>query len=320
MNVASLGMGPILADAARALARHAPEEAEELLGGLERSFRARTPFARSATIEAALREHFPERAAATIRALRRRGALEPLLALERTYRQTERRRSNVEARPALTDAYVSLVFACGFARIGQPKRAEWLRSEAAPHLDRTDPIHGFLARAFEARNNDALRDAPPDTPLSAALTAERHALERFPRYKADRMLQASTLLEPTEELDPAADFERREGRPLPLPPNFIRRPFLAPHQSLRSAMDSLPAIPHLESTQLVAKMSARLPEVTDSYNTNSHFCLTVVEFMELLVQGLTGQPTLRPSQDHDRRCAALREQGQGVAGESVSRC
>ncbi len=38
----------------------------------------------------------------------------------------------------------------------------------------------------------------------------------------------------------------------------------------------------------LARLSEQLPGVTDSYNTNSHFCLSVVEFADALVLGHVG--------------------------------
>ncbi|MBZ4415819.1 hypothetical protein [Myxococcus sp. RHSTA-1-4] len=133
------------------------------------------------------------------------GQLEALL--ER-FERTARRRSSVEAPPALTQAYVHFVFACGLARLGQADRARALVATAAGALDAQEPIHGFLSRAYGARVAQALEGLPPETPLPADIAAELNALSTFQRYKVDRLRQASALLEPSERLDPARAFGR----------------------------------------------------------------------------------------------------------------
>ncbi|QSQ27468.1 hypothetical protein JY651_22270 [Pyxidicoccus parkwayensis] len=124
------------------------------------------------------------------------------------FERTTRRRSSIEAPPALTQAYVRYVFACGLARLGQAERARALSTAAAGALDATEPIHGFLSRAYGARVAQALEGQPPETPLPADIAAELNALNTFQRYKVDRLRQSSALLEPSERLDPARAFGR----------------------------------------------------------------------------------------------------------------
>ncbi|MCP3142628.1 hypothetical protein [Pyxidicoccus xibeiensis] len=133
------------------------------------------------------------------------GQLEALL--ER-FETTTRRRSSIEAPPALTQAYVRFVFACGLARLGQADRARALAAAAAGALDAREPIHGFLSRAYGARVAQALEGQPPETPLPPDIAAELNLLNTFQRYKVDRLRQSSALLEPSERLDPARAFGR----------------------------------------------------------------------------------------------------------------
>ncbi|GEN09525.1 hypothetical protein SAMN05443572_109179 [Myxococcus fulvus] len=140
-------------------------------------------------------------------------ALLPRLATHLTtlldrFERTTRRRSSVEAPTALTQAYVRLVFACGLARVGQPEHARTLVEAATAALSKSDPIHGFLVRAYGARVTQALEGEPLETPLPADIAAELNALATFQRYKVDRLRQGSGLLEPSERLDPARAFGR----------------------------------------------------------------------------------------------------------------
>ncbi|MCA9568881.1 MAG: hypothetical protein KC656_13625, partial [Myxococcales bacterium] len=59
------------------------------------------------------------------------------------FRTTKRKRSVIEADPALTAAYVDLVFAWGYAAVGERERAEGLLAGARV-LDRADPVHDAL--------------------------------------------------------------------------------------------------------------------------------------------------------------------------------
>ena len=50
-------------------------------------------------------------------------------------------------------------------------------------------------------------------------------------------------------------------------------------------LDSSIPIPGTRFSIGLDALSGHLPAITDSYNTNSHFCLSVVELMESLVLG-----------------------------------
>jgi hypothetical protein len=126
---------------------------------------------------------------------------------------TRRKRSPVEAPMALTGAYVTLQLAHGFARIGQHERARALVGEARAALAAVaaDPVHAYLAAAFEARVEQAISGQPPETPLPDRLGAQLAALDRVARYKVDRLREASRMLEPVERLDAIGTFSRKHG-------------------------------------------------------------------------------------------------------------
>jgi hypothetical protein len=136
-----------------------------------------------------------------------------LEALARRYEKTRRASSTVEADPKLTLAYVLFVVGYGCARVGQTDRARAHAARAAALLDRAEPIHGFLARAYEARIEQAVEGLPPETPLSPEIATRLNALDKFSRYKVDRVRQFSQVLEPHERLDPVVAFQRGEQDP-----------------------------------------------------------------------------------------------------------
>jgi hypothetical protein len=133
--------------------------------------------------------------------------------LHRRYHKTKRKRSAVEAPEKLTGAYVNMLFAYGFARLGQADRARDLRQTAADALPEGDPIHSFLRQALGARVEHALEVLPAETPLPSEISGQLNALERFVRYKVDRLRQASFILEPHEHLDPVLAFQQAKSDP-----------------------------------------------------------------------------------------------------------
>ncbi len=143
--------------------------------------------------------------AGTDRALRVAGQLEALL---RAFEETPRKRSAVEAPPQLTRAYFHFEFAWGFARLASADRARQLRDGALAALDKKDPVHAYLTRAYVVRIDQALEGAAPDTPLPPDINGMLNGLEPYMRYKVDRLRQFSLVLEPQERLDPMGSFWR----------------------------------------------------------------------------------------------------------------
>jgi hypothetical protein len=143
--------------------------------------------------------------AGTGRAMRVSAQLEALL---KAFEETPRKRSAVEAPPQFTHAYVSLEFAWGFARLADADRARKLRDKALQPLDRKDPVHHYLTRAYLARIDQALEGIAPTTPLAPEINAMLTGLESLDRYKVDRLRQFSQVLEPQERLEAISAFWR----------------------------------------------------------------------------------------------------------------
>ncbi|MBL9039345.1 MAG: hypothetical protein JNG84_12575, partial [Archangium sp.] len=187
----------------------------------------------------------------TERAARVGAQLEGLL---KAFDETPRKRSPLEAPPHLTRAYVRFEFAWGFARLGTADRAQALRDAALAALDRTQPVHNYLCRAYSARIDQALEGASPETPLPPDVNALLPTLEAFLRYKVDRLRQSSMVLEPQERLDPTALFSRSNAN--------ARGEELAALRSISEPSELLKAIEARVSvaadTQLGADERARL--------------------------------------------------------------
>ncbi len=149
-------------------------------------------------------------AAQTATTERLRAELDKLATL---FVKTKRKQAPIEADPRLTRAYVELVLAYGFARLGDVDRARSLAAAATAALDLAEPVHGFLGRAYAARVAQAIEGLAPETPLPADVAARLNELDRFQRYKVDRLRQFSAVLEPQESLDPVVAYQRGEADP-----------------------------------------------------------------------------------------------------------
>lgn len=123
-----------------------------------------------------------------------------------------RSRSPVEAKAELTKAYQSMLVAYGLARLGAGDRAATLARQGSALLDAKDPVHGFLIAAFNARIAQA-GEGSNSTALPPPVAAQLDGIERFLRYKVDRLRQGSTILEPMERLDPIAAFQKADADP-----------------------------------------------------------------------------------------------------------
>jgi cellulose synthase operon protein C len=141
--------------------------------------------------------------AGTERTLRVVTQLESML---KAFEETPRKRSATEAPLPLTQAYVQLEFAWGFARLGNAERARALRQTAVAHLDRSQAVHAYLLQAYERRIDQALEGAAPSTPLPPEINERLNHLQPAERYAVDRIRLFSTLLEPQERLDPSHAF------------------------------------------------------------------------------------------------------------------
>jgi hypothetical protein len=135
--------------------------------------------------------------------------LDELLAF---YMRTGRKRAAVEAKEELTGAYVRLVFAYAYARLGLRGRSEELIRDARAALDLTDPIHSLASSAYAARTEQALAGWPEGAPLPVQLLDRLVALQKFDRYKVDRLREVSFILEPIEALEPVGAYQRPLGR------------------------------------------------------------------------------------------------------------
>lgn len=126
--------------------------------------------------------------------------------------KTKRKRSPLEAPVHLTTAYVNLLLAYGFARIGRAERAKGLVAEAKKALGpgEADPVHAYLFAAYSARVDQAIAGVASETPLPPELGTQLANLDRAHRYKVDRLREYSRILEPLERPDAIGAWIKKE--------------------------------------------------------------------------------------------------------------
>jgi hypothetical protein len=126
---------------------------------------------------------------------------------------TKRERSELEAPAELTGAYVDLLFAYGYARLGVASRSRELRVRATQTLATSagDPVHGTLIEIFEARIASALADKATTEPLPAGVEAQLAMLDRAARYKVDRLREQSRVLAAGIAIDAIGAFAHRRA-------------------------------------------------------------------------------------------------------------
>lgn len=135
--------------------------------------------------------------------------------LMQRYLDTPRERSDIEAPPQLTECYVRLCVAWGFARLGQPDQAALQRAAALKCIPpkKMDGVHGLCVAMLDARIEHALAGRPPGAPLPADIQTRRMALQRIDRFKADRMRELSRIIDPRRTFDPFEVYQKDEGHP-----------------------------------------------------------------------------------------------------------
>jgi hypothetical protein len=112
----------------------------------------------------------------------------------------------VEKRP-FNRAYADLIFAFALARLNQEGQSRKLVQDALAELDAKDPIHQFLGQAYSYRIEQALAGRPHVGPLPGKLFQPLAKLPektdgRLVRFKVERMLDWSRILQPQERSDP----------------------------------------------------------------------------------------------------------------------
>ena len=126
---------------------------------------------------------------------------EPLEKIRAQFTTVKRNRQTLEAPVTLTQPYVDLIFAWGFARLGIVDRANELRDAAIASLPQNDVIHQFCSQGLVARIRQALDGEPAAVPLPPHIATMLTALPRFEAYKVNRFRQNCKILEPQENLE-----------------------------------------------------------------------------------------------------------------------
>ncbi|PRQ05513.1 hypothetical protein [Enhygromyxa salina] len=192
-----------------------------------------------------------------------------LLRARDEYLTTKRQRSTIESTypEARTDAYVRLVLAWGLARVGRPQDARdeldagvaLLGDSIAP--ERGDAIHIAAHASYAARIHHALEGLPPGAPLSAepgGPIAARERLSNIDRFKYDRLLQLSRVLDPREGVDAFDKWNRKDDEP------FAGLALLTRPEDLAALFDRMLAAMSTQAPERVARSLTELLEYLEA--------------------------------------------------------
>jgi hypothetical protein len=125
-------------------------------------------------------------------------------------------RDPVTANVPANEAYADLTFAFAHARRGDKEEARRLLTRASAVLDKGDAVHQWLLKAYSFRIEQALAGKPHAGPLPDDLRRQFAALKdqgregKFLRYKLDRLLQYSAVLEPQGRVDPYRPWMKKD--------------------------------------------------------------------------------------------------------------
>ncbi len=136
-----------------------------------------------------------------------------------------------------TKRYVDLIFAYGWARLGDSTRCHQCWSEAEKGLGRADPVHRWLLQAYQQRIQQALNGSPLEGSLSPELMEQLDSMDRGQKYLIDRLRQWSPILEPHAEVRPFENFLHRFADDLSR--ELAELPSIGDPEELRQRLDHL---------------------------------------------------------------------------------
>ena len=119
---------------------------------------------------------------------------------------------------AQTEAYVDLIFAFGFARLGEQDKSQRLQKRAETALSGGPEAHRLLFQSFRHRIQQALDGEPCRGPLPAAITEQLEPLRKARKenepdqvYVVDSLRSISRILEPEQRMDPYRHVQAKDG-------------------------------------------------------------------------------------------------------------
>lgn len=116
-------------------------------------------------------------------------------------------RKNLGNAAAETKHYIDLIFAYAVARLGEHSQAAALAESAEKELPK-DEVHEWCCAAYRHRIAQVLDNQTGHDSLPAELLKAEAGLERFSRFKLDRLRQSSSILEPHERIDPFGRYHQ----------------------------------------------------------------------------------------------------------------
>lgn len=207
-------------------------------------------------------------------------------------------------RPARTESvqvtqatrrYCDLVFAAALARAGDRATAEDLHAIAMERLERLarqDEIHRYLTLAFHARYDQCLASGQISDPLPLEVRETHARLERFLKYKANRVRGACSTLRPDEAVAATHAFELDGRAPVSIETLFLedegdeasglvdRRLTL-----LRRLGDATRRLPFEERRRRCLQLVSVVERAREESNMNTHVSLGLLAVVDAACLG-----------------------------------
>lgn len=196
-----------------------------------------------------------------------------------------------------TRRYCDLVFAAALARADDRTTAEDLHAiamERLERLSRQDEVHRYLTLAFGARYDQCVASHQISDPLPLEVRETHARLERFLKYKVNRVRSACSTLWPDEAIDPNDAFELGGSAPISIETLFredlgeaeepvaraVRRLAL-----LRRLGDATRRLPFEERRRRCLQLVSVAERARDESNVNSHVSLSLLAVVDAACSG-----------------------------------
>lgn len=193
-----------------------------------------------------------------------------------------------------TRRYCDLVFAAALARADDRVTAEDLHAiamERLERLSRQDEVHRYLTLAFGARYDQCMAHQVSD-PLPLEVRATHARLERFLKYKVNRIRGACSTLRPDEAVDATHAFELDGRAPVSIetlfredegdePSGLVDRRLTL----LRRLGDATRQLPFEERRRRCLQLVSVVERARDESNVNTHVSLGLLAVVDAACSG-----------------------------------
>ena len=194
-----------------------------------------------------------------------------------------------------TRRYCDLIFAAALARADDRTTAEDLHAiamERLERLSRQDEVHRYLTLAFGARYDQCVASHQISDPLPLEVRKTHARLERFLKYKVNRIRAACSTLRPDEAVDATHAFELDGRAPVSIETLFREDEADEPSglvdrrlALLRRLGDATRQLPFEERRRRCLQLVSVVERARDESNVNTHVSLSLLAVVDTACSG-----------------------------------